>query len=77
MGIGNILFVIALAGLSVAATFPRANVSIPTLTPNGKKGSGILHLPIKHKKGLAKRQDPTSVIDNENTFYMIESKRPS
>jgi hypothetical protein len=75
MGVQNLLFLISLAGLSVAAILPRTNVSLPTLAPSGKKGSGTLHLPIKHKKGLTKRQDPTSIIDNENTFYLIESKK--
>jgi len=72
MGVQNLLFIITLACLSLAATFPRANV---TLTPSGEKGSSTLHVPIKHNKGLTKRQDPTSIIYNENTFYLIECKR--
>jgi len=76
MGIRNIFIIFVFAGLSFAASFSRDNASAPTLTPNGKKGSGILHLPITQKQGLAKRQDPTSVIFNYNTFYLIQSKNP-
>ncbi|KUJ08226.1 acid protease [Mollisia scopiformis] len=74
MGVHNLLLVVALAGLSVAATLPRANTSAPPLIPNVRKGSGTLHLSIKHKhrEGQTKRGDPASVIFNENSFYLIE-----
>jgi len=78
MGVQNLLLMIALAGLSLSATIPRANSSLPALKPSGKKGSGTLHLSITHKKKhLSKRQDPTSVIYNEGVLYLIQCKSPS
>jgi hypothetical protein len=78
MGVKNLLLIVALAGLSLSVTLPRANVSLPALKPSGKKGLGTLHLPIIHKKkDLFKRQDPTSIIYNEDTLYLIQCKSPS
>jgi hypothetical protein len=72
--------VFLLVNFSVATVFPRSNLSsLPPLKPQGKKGTGVVQLPltkvekISNSLSLNKRQDP-SVIYNINIGYVIQSR---
>lgn len=74
MKIQRSLIAVSAICLAVATALPHGNVTIPR--SYGKRGTGILSLGIRHRKGgqgLTKRQDH-QVILNEATFYEVQSK---